>query len=68
MSIGLDQFLASFDQLARAEQEEAAREIWQRLQHREYGPIPEDVMLELADQGFQRLDTEEEQFGKSQAW
>lgn len=68
MSAGLDQFLASFDRLPQVEQEKAAQEIWQRLQRREYGPIPEDVMLEIADRRFQQLDREEEEVGKSQTW
>jgi hypothetical protein len=68
MSVGLDEFLASFDQLSETEQQRAANEIWRRLQARSYDPVSPDAMLEIADMRFQRLDEEEERIGKPQTW
>ncbi|MEX0678462.1 MAG: hypothetical protein WD063_15385 [Pirellulales bacterium] len=61
--------LASFDRLSRAEQAIVVREIAKRVKHgqdeNEGGPLAEDELTFLTDQMFQMYDREEERNGSA---
>jgi hypothetical protein len=59
MSTAVQAILASFDALSEAEQQEAAVEIFRRVAQAG-GELPEQALIEAADELFRALDAEEQ--------
>jgi hypothetical protein len=59
MTVPVQQLLDSFDALSDADKHQAAVEILRRSVAAAEGDLPEDVLVEAADELFQVLDVEE---------
>jgi hypothetical protein len=59
MTLATRRFLASFDALSLAEQQEAASELLRRVVRSEPEALPEDALLAAADDLFLQLDQRE---------
>jgi hypothetical protein len=65
MSTAVRSLLATFDALSEAEQQEAAAELLKRTAHLDYGPLPDEALVELAEQSFLEHDAREAEDAKS---
>ncbi|MEX0867383.1 MAG: hypothetical protein WD030_08485 [Pirellulales bacterium] len=61
----VEELLTSFDNLPEQFQQQALVEILQRVTAREYGPLSDEALCDIADQTFQRID-EEERLGQTE--
>jgi hypothetical protein len=59
MSTAVQQFLDSFDALSPADRHQVAVEILRRFHSADSGPLPDEALVELADELFCALDAEE---------
>jgi len=59
VTTGVRQLLDSFDALSETEKHEAAVELLRRVQQEAYGPVPDEALVEAADELFQELDARE---------
>lgn len=60
MSTSVQGILDAFDSLAEADKHQAGIAILRRLADTDAGDLPEDVLVEAADELFRALDAEEE--------
>jgi hypothetical protein len=58
--------LVSFDALSETEKHEAAVEVLRRLQHVAKGAVPDEALVEAADELFRELDAREAADAQSQ--
>ena len=59
MTTGVRQVLDSFDALSEAEKHEAAVELLRRVQRDARGTLPDQALVEAADELFRELDARE---------
>jgi len=59
VTTGVRQLLDSFDALSETEKHEAAVELLRRVQREAHGPVPDEALVEAADELFQELDARE---------
>ena len=59
MSVGVQQVLDSFDGLAEADKHQVAIEILRRCAEAGAGDLPDQALIEAADELFRALDDEE---------
>ena len=59
MTTGVRQLLDSFDALSETEKHEAAVEVLRRVQQEAEGALPDEALVEAADELFRELDARE---------
>ena len=59
MSTVVGELLAKFDALPEADKQEAAAELLRRAMKLSYGPLPDEALVELAEQSFLEHDARE---------
>jgi hypothetical protein len=64
MTTAVKRLLASFEALSESEQREAALELLKRALPESYGPLPDEALVEIAEQSFLEYDAREAADGK----
>jgi len=59
VTTGVRRLLDTFDALSEGEKHEAAVELLRRVQQEAQGPIPDEALVEAADELFRDLDARE---------
>ncbi len=67
MTTGVRRLLDSFDALSETEKHEAAVEVLRRVQQEARGTVPDEALVEAADELFRELDAREAADAHSQS-